>query len=48
MGSIAHFWLCACKTVTLGLELQVYVGPRRDLRFLHAKLRRLDQNNKSL
>ena len=38
----------ACKTATLGLELQVSVGPRPHLLFLHAKQRLLDQNNKSL
>ena len=38
----------ACKTATLGLELQVSVGPRPHLWFLHAKQRLLDQNNKSL
>ena len=36
------------KTATLGLELQVSVGPRPHLWFLHAKQRLLDQNNKSL
>ena len=36
----------ACKTATLGLELQVSVYPRPHLRFLHAKQRLLDQNNR--
>ena len=38
----------ANKTAPLGLELQVSVGPRPHLRFLLAKHRLLDQNNKSL
>ena len=33
MGSSPHLWFCACKTVTLGLELQVSVGTRQDLSF---------------
>ena len=41
-------WFCAFKTATLGLELQVPVGPRLHLWFLHAKQRFLDQNDKSL
>ena len=31
MGSCPHLWFCACKTATLGPELQVSVGPRYDL-----------------
>ena len=34
----------ACKTAPLGLELQVSVGPRSHLWFLHSKQRLLDQN----
>ena len=26
MGSSSHLWFCACKTATLGLELQVSAG----------------------
>ena len=48
MGPTPHLWFCACKTATLGLELQVSVGSRRHLWFLHAKQRLLDRNNKSL
>ena len=48
MGSIPHLWFCACKTATLGPELQVSVGPRPHLWFFHAKQRLLEQNNKSL
>ena len=40
--------VCPCKTATLGLELQVSVGPRTHLWCLHAKQLLLDQNNKSL
>ena len=47
-GSSRHLWFCACKTATLGLELQVSVGPRPNLWFLRAKQRNLDENNKSL
>ena len=43
-----HLWFCAWKTVTLGLELKVSVGPRLHVRFLQAKQRLLDKNNKSL
>ena len=39
MGPIPHLWFCACKTAPLGLELQVSVGARPLLRFLHAKQR---------
>ena len=38
----------ACETAPLGLEIQVSVGPRPHLWFLHAKQRHVDQNNKSL
>ena len=48
IGSSRHLWFCACKTATLGLELQVSVGPRPNLWFLSEKQRLLDQNNKSL
>ena len=47
-GSQTSSVVFACKTATLGLELQVSVGPRPHLWFLHAKQRFLDQNNKSL
>ena len=36
------------QTAPLGLEIQVSVGPRPHLWFLHAKQRHVDQNNKSL
>ena len=36
------------QNTALGLELQVSVGPRLYLWFLHAKQRLLDQNDKSL
>ena len=39
MCSRPHLWFCACKTATLGLELQVSVGARSHLQFLHAKQR---------
>ena len=48
IGSSTHLGFCACKTWTLGLELHDSVGQRPHLLFLHAKLRLLDQNNKSL
>ena len=48
IDSSPHLWFCACKTVTLGLECQVSVGPRLLLLFLHAKQRLLDQNNNAL
>ena len=47
-GSIPHLLVCAIKTATLGLELQVSVGQRPHMCFLHAKQRLLDQNIKSL
>ena len=28
MGSSLHLWFCACKTATLGPDLQVCMGPR--------------------
>ena len=31
MGSSPHMWICAYKTATLELELQVSMGPRHDL-----------------
>ena len=31
MDFIPHLWFCACKTETLGQELQVSVGPRPHL-----------------
>ena len=34
MGSSPHLWFCACKTVTLGPDLQVCMGPRPHLWFL--------------
>ena len=48
MDSSPHLWFCACKTATLGQELQASVGPRPHLWFFHAKQRLLDQNNKYL
>ena len=39
MGSNLHLWCCACKTATLGLELQVSVGPSPYLWFVHSKER---------
>ena len=33
MDSSPHLWFCAIKTVTLGPELQVFVGPRPHLLF---------------
>ena len=48
MGTKRHLPFCACKTETLGLDLQVSVVPRPQLWFLRAKQRLLDQNNKSL
>ena len=33
MGRSHHLWLCACKTATLGPELQVCMDPRPHLRF---------------
>ena len=38
----------ACKTASFGAELQVCMGPRPHLWFLHTKQRLLDQSNKSL
>ena len=32
MGSSPHLWFCACKTATLGPDLQVCMGPRPHLR----------------
>ena len=34
MGSSLHLWFCACKTVTLGPDLQVCMDPSPHLRFL--------------
>ena len=48
MGSSPHQWFCACKTETLGPELQVSEGPRPYLWFFHAKQLLLEQNNKSI
>ena len=31
MGSSPHLWVCACKTATLGPDLQVCMGPRPHL-----------------
>ena len=47
-GSQPSCVVFGCKTATFGLELQGSVGQRPHLLFLHAKLRLLDQNNKSL
>ena len=40
--------LISCKTATLRPDLQVCMGPRPHLWFLHTQLRILDQNFKSL
>ena len=48
MGARPHLSFCACKTTTLGPELQVSLGPRPHLWFFHAKQRLLEQNNMSL
>ena len=47
-GSQPSSVVFACKTATLGPELQVSVGPRPHLGIFHAKQRLLDQNNKSI
>ena len=47
MGSSHHLWFCAYKTAPFGQKLQVSVGLRPLLWFLHAKQRLLDQNHKS-
>ena len=41
MDSSHHLWFCASKTATLGLELQVSVGPRPYLWFCECKKARL-------
>ena len=38
MGSSSHLWFCVCKTATLGLKLQVSVGPRPHLSFRACKI----------
>ena len=43
-GSQPSCVVFGCKTATLGLELQVSVGPIPHLWFLHAKRRLLDQS----
>ena len=48
MGRSPHLWFCACKTATLGPELQVSVGPRSHLWFINTKQRLLEQNDNSL
>ena len=48
MVSSHHLWFCACKTATLGLELQVSVGPSPYQWSSDAKQRLLDPNNMSL
>ena len=48
MGPSPHLLFCACKTATLGLELQDSVDPRPHPCFLHVKQQLLDQNYKSL
>ena len=47
-GSQPSSVVFACKTTTLGPELQVSMGPSPHLRFFQAKQRLLDQNYKSL
>ena len=39
MGPRPHLWICACKTDTLGIELQVSMGSRPQLCFSNAKQR---------
>ena len=48
MGPRPHLSFCACKTARFAPELLVSMGPSPHLWFLHAKLRLLDQNHKSL
>ena len=47
-GLRTHLWFSACKTACLASEILVSMGPSPQLRFLHAKQRLLDTNNKSL
>ena len=47
-GSHPFCAVFAFKTAPFGAELQVSMGPRPHLWFLHAKQRLLDANNKSL
>ena len=47
-GSPPTSMVFACKTATLGPELQVFMGPSPHLWFLHSKQRLSDQNYKSL
>ena len=47
-GSQSSFVAFACKTATLGPELQVSMGPRPNLCFLHSKQRLYHQNCLSL
>ena len=47
-GSQASFVVFACKTASLGPELQVSMGPSPHLCLLHAKEQHLDQNYKSV
>ena len=48
MGTRHDLSFCACKTACLASELLVSMDPSPHLWFLHAKLRPLDPNNKSL
>ena len=48
MGPRNHLWFSAWKTACLASELLVSIGPSPLVRFLDAKQRLLDPNNKSL
>ena len=48
MGPRHDLSVCGCKRACLASELLVSMGPSPHVCFLHAKLRLLDQNNKSL
>ena len=48
MGPRTHLWFSAYKTACLASEILVSMGPSPQLRFLHAKQRVFDTNNKSL
>ena len=48
MGPRTHLSVCACKTTWLASESLVSMCPNPHLWFLHAKLRLLDQNYKSV
>ena len=48
MGPRHDLSFCGCKTAHLALKKLVSMGPSPHVWFLDAKLRLLDQNNKSL